>query len=206
MRKTRVLIVDDHAIVRMGIASILGTKKDIEVVGDAEDGETAVAKARRLSPDVVLMDIVLPEMDGAPATAEILRRQPSAKVLILTSFGAADGIAHALRAGATGALMKNIDYSELVDAIRTVAAGGTVIAPEIRKMLNESPPVPELTERQQAILRSMASGLRDTDIADQLHLTANGVREHITTIFNKIGAVNRAEAVAIALRKHLLKP
>ena len=205
MRKIKVLIADDHAIVRMGLASILGTKKDLEVVGDAEDGADAVRKAQKLHPDVVLMDIVMPEMDGAAATARIRRLVPSAKGLILTSFGEADGIAHALEAGASGALMKNIDYSELVEAIRSVAEGESVIAPEIRKMLAESPPVPELTERQREILLSMSRGLTDADIATQLQLSSNSIREHITTIFNKLGAANKAEAVAIALRKHLLK-
>ena len=205
MKKIKVLIVDDHAIVRMGLASILGTKRDIEVVGDAEDGADAIRKAKRLTPDVVLMDIVMPEMDGATATAEIRRLIPTAKILILTSFGEADGIAHALDAGASGALMKNIDYSELVEAIRSVTDGKTVIAPEIKKMLQESPPVPELTERQREILLSMSRGLTDADIAIQLHLTSNSVREHITTIFSKLGAANKTEAVAIALRKHLLK-
>ena len=205
MKKIKVLIVDDHAIVRLGLASILGTRKDIEVVGDAEDGAEAIRKTKRLTPDVVLMDIVMPEMDGATATAEIRRLIPSAKILILTSFGEADGIAHALDAGASGALMKNVDYSELVEAIRSVADGKTIIAPEIKKMLQESPPVPELTERQREILLSMSRGLTDADIAIQLHLTSNSVREHITTIFNKLGAANKTEAVAIALRKHLLK-
>ena len=205
MKKIKVLIADDHAIVRMGLASILGTKRDLEVVGDAEDGADAVRKAQKLRPDVVLMDIVMPEMDGAAATAEIRRLLPSARVLILTSFGEADGIAHALKAGASGALMKNIDYSELVEAIRTIASGGTVIAPEIERMLKESPPLPDLTDRQREILLSMSRGLTDADIARQLDLTPNSVREHITTIFRKLGAANKTEAVAIALRKHLLK-
>ena len=205
MKTIRILIVDDHAIVRMGLASILGTKNDLEVVGDAEDGADAVRKAQRLAPDVVLMDIVMPEMDGATATAEILKSCPGTKVLVLTSFGEADGIVHALDAGASGALMKNIDYSELVEAIRSVAAGKSVIAPEIQKILRESPPIPELTERQRDILLSMSRGLTDADIATQLKLTPNSVREHITTIFNKLDAANKTEAVAIALRKHLLK-
>lgn len=201
---TRILIVDDHAIVRMGLAAILGTKADLEVVGDAEDGASAIQKAQKLRPDVILMDIVMPEMDGATATTKILQLLPQTKVIILTSFGEADGIAHALDAGASGALMKNIDYSELVNAIRAVMAGETVVAPEIRKMINDMPPVPELSERQRNILTSISRGLTDADIATQLKLSPYSVREHITTIFNKLGAANKAEAVAIAARKQLL--
>ncbi|MBE6397353.1 MAG: response regulator transcription factor [Lentisphaerae bacterium] len=202
--KIRILIVDDHAIVRMGLAAILGTKADLEVVGDAEDGTAAIQKAQKLRPDVVLMDIVMPEMDGATATAKILRLLPQTKVIILTSFGEADGIAHALDAGASGALMKNVDYSELVTAIRAVMEGETVVAPEIRKMIKDMPPVPELSERQRDILISISRGLTDADIATQLNLSPYSVREHITTIFKKLDAANKAEAVAIATRKQLL--
>ena len=202
--KIRILIVDDHAIVRMGLAAILGTKADLEVVGDAEDGSAAIQKAQKLRPDVVLMDIVMPEMDGATATAKILQLLPQTKVIILTSFGEADGIAHALDAGASGALMKNVDYSELVTAIRAVMEGETVVAPEIRKMIKDMPPVPELSERQRDILISISRGLTDADIATQLNLSPYSVREHITTIFKKLDAANKAEAVAIATRKQLL--
>lgn len=202
--KIRILIVDDHAIVRMGLAAILGTKADLEVVGDAEDGTAAIQKAQKLRPDVVLMDIVMPEMDGATATAKILQLLPQTKVIILTSFGEADGIAHALDAGASGALMKNVDYSELVTAIRAVIEGETVVAPEIRKMIKDMPPVPELSERQRDILISISRGLTDADIATQLNLSPYSVREHITTIFKKLDAANKAEAVAIATRKQLL--
>ena len=203
-KKTRILIVDDHAIVRMGLAAILGTKADLEVVGDAEDGTAAIQKAQTLRPDVVLMDIVMPEMDGATTTAKILQLLPQTKVIILTSFGEADGIAHALDAGASGALMKNVDYSELVTAIRAVMEGETVVAPEIRKMIKDMPPVPELSERQRDILISISRGLTDADIATQLNLSPYSVREHITTIFKKLDAANKAEAVAIATRKQLL--
>ena len=150
------------------------------------------------------MDIVMPEMDGATATAKILQLLPQTKVIILTSFGEADGIAHALDAGASGALMKNVDYSELVTAIRAVMEGETVVAPEIRKMIKDMPPVPELSERQRDILISISRGLTDADIATQLNLSPYSVREHITTIFKKLDAANKAEAVAIATRKQLL--
>lgn len=204
-KPTKILIADDHALVRMGLAAILETDPGLHVVGDAEDGREAVSKASALKPDVILMDVVMPEMDGAAATAEIIAARPQTKVIILTSFVEADGIARALEAGAHGALLKTIDHHELVDAIRRVVAGETVVSPEIRKMLKASPPVRPLTERQKSILDSMTRGLTDADIALQLNLSTNSVREHVTAIYAKIGAANRAEAVAIALHKHLLQ-
>ena len=205
MKRIRILLVDDHAIVRTGIASILGTTPDFEIVGEAENGKVALRLSAELKPDVVLMDLMMPGMDGATATAELKRILPGTKVLILTTFGTADGIARALELGASGAVMKNIDYTELVDAIRSVASGKRVIDAEIRKQMRESPPVDELTDRQRHILSSMVKGLTDADIARELGISANGIRNHITAIYGKLGAANRAEAVAIALRKHLLK-
>ena len=205
MKRIRILLVDDHAIVRMGIASILGTTPDFEIVGEAENGKVALRLSAELKPDVVLMDLMMPGMDGATATAELKRILPGTKVLILTTFGTADGIARALDLGASGAVMKNIDYTELVDAIRSVASGKRVIDAEIRKQMRESPPVDELTDRQRHILSSMVKGLTDADIARELGISANGIRNHITAIYGKLGAANRAEAVAIALRKHLIK-
>jgi len=203
--KIRVLLADDHAIVRMGLASLLGTKNDIEVVGEAEDGEAAVRKALKLAPDVVIMDLMMPKIDGVEATAEIHRQLPGVKIMILTSYGASDGIAHALSAGATGALMKSTEFSEFVSAIRSVAAGERVIAPEIARQLSEDPPVPELTPRQAEILQSITRGLTNADIARQLGIREDSVKEHVNAIFAKLGAANRSEAVAITLRKHLLK-
>ena len=205
MKKIRIMLVDDHAIVRMGLASILGTNKDLEIVGEADDGAAAIRKAQQLRPDVILMDMMLSEMDGAAATAEIHRQDPSCKILILTTYGTSDGIAHALEAGASGALLKTVEYPELVAAIHAVAEGQRVIAPEISRQLRKHPPIPDLTDRQREILLLVAQGFMDADIARKIGLTANSVRDHMTLIFNKLGAANRAEAVAIALRKHLLK-
>ena len=203
--KIRVLIADDHAMVRMGLASLLGTEPDIEVVGDAENGKTAIQKSIALKPDVIVMDLVMPNMDGTAATAEILKRLPETKILLLTSFGTADGIAHAIEAGAKGAMMKNADFSELVAAIRTIAAGGRAISPEIEHFMEEDPPVQKLTQRQSDILASLVRGLTNDDIAKQFSIQRSSVKDHLTAIFEKLGAANRSEAVSIALRKHLLK-
>ena len=201
----RVLIVDDHKIVRAGLAALLGTEKDIEVVGFAENGRDAVAQAMKLQPDVVIMDLMMPIMDGAEATAEIHQTLPQVKVLILTTFGTSDGIAHALSAGATGAFMKNADNADLAAAIRRVRRGEQAISPEVGRQLELDPPIPDLTPRQKEILDSMIRGLSNPDIAKQLGIRRDGVKEHINAILQKIGASNRTEAVAIALRKHLLK-
>ena len=203
--RIKVLIADDHAIVRKGLASLLGTKKDIIVVGEAEDGEEAVQKAVKLTPDVIIMDLMMPKKDGVAATAEIHRLLPETKIMILTSYGTSDGIAHALEAGASGALMKSTEFAEFVSAIREIAAGERVVAPEIKRQLAEDPPVPELTPRQTEILHSITRGLTNADIAKQLGIREDSVKEHVNAIFIKLGAANRSEAITIAMRKHLLK-
>ena len=204
-QKIRVLIADDHTIVRIGLATLLGAEKDIEVVGEAQNGEVAVKEALRLSPDVIIMDLMMPKKDGAEATAELREKLPSAKIIILTTFGASDGIAHALESGAAGALVKTADDDALVATIRAVASGETVISAEIKRLLAENPPIPKLTPRQIEVLQSMTRGLTNRDIAKQLGIRQDRVDEHVAAILTKIGAANRTEAVAIALRKHLLK-
>ncbi len=201
----RVLLADDHTIVRIGLAALLGAEKDIEVVGEAKNGDMAVKEALRLSPDVVIMDMMMPKKDGATATAELHEKLPSAKVIILTTFGASDGIAHALESGAAGALMKTADDAVLVSTIRAVASGKTVISADIKRLLENDPPVPKLTPRQIEVLQSMQRGLTNRDIAKQLGIRQDRVDEHVAAILTKIGAANRTEAVAIAMRKFLLK-
>ena len=203
--KIKVLIADDHTIVRAGLTALLGTEKDIEVVGEAKNGAEAVSNAVALHPDIVIMDLMMPKMDGVEATKELLRKAPSAKTILLTTYGTSDGIAHALRAGARGAVLKNADNSELAKAIRIVAQGGDYISPDIRQQLAADPPVPDLTPRQSEILESMVRGLTDRDIAQQLRLSPESVSEHVGAIRQKIGAANRTEAVAIAMRKYFLK-
>ena len=204
MDKTRVLIVDDHSILRTGLASLIGTRKDIEVAGDADGGPAALKKFMQLKPDVVIMDLVMPGMDGIETTREIVSRQPDAKILILTTFGTSDKIAAALRAGALGAIMKNAAFPDLVKAIKTTARGERYIADEIERIMEDDPPVQELSQRQLQILEQMVRGLSNHDISVSLGISLDMVKEHATSLFAKIGAANRTEAVAIALRKQLV--
>ena len=203
--KIRILIADDHAVVRMGLAALFSTKKDFEVVGQSRNGEVAVRDAERLSPDVVVMDLMMPKIDGIEATRLIREKCPSAKVLVLTSYATSDGIAKALAAGASGAIIKSAENTELVAAIRKIAAGQTCISGEIQGMMDSDPPVTNLTGRQSEVLQSLTLGLTNKDIAVQLGISIRSVEEHVNNILEKIGAANRSEAVGIALRKRLVK-
>ena len=203
--KIKVLIVDDHKMVRAGLTALLETEKDIEVIGQAENGRDAVEQSARLAPDVVIMDLMMPVMDGVEATRLIHERTPDVQILVLTTFGTSDGIAHALEAGASGAIMKSADTPDLADAIRRTFRGERNISEEIERQLKIDPPISQLTPRQKDILDSMVRGLSNPDIAKQLGIRRDGVKQHIKAILSKIGASNRTEAVAIALRKHLLK-
>ena len=203
--RIRVLIADDHAVVRMGLSALLGAEDDIEIVGEAKNGEETVREALRLMPDVVIMDLVMPKKDGVAATAELCEKLPSVRVLILTSYSTSDGIAHAIEAGAVGALMKSAENESLISAIRAVHAGKRVIPAVVKRLMAEDPPVPELSPRQLEILASITKGLSNDDIAKQLGIGKASIKTHVLALFQKLGAANRAEAVAIALRKHLLK-
>ena len=203
--KIRILIADDHKMVRDGLAALLGTKRDLEVIGAVGNGQEAVEKALALKPNVVIMDLMMPIMDGVEATREIRKAAPTVQILVLTTFGTSDGIAHAIEAGALGAMMKSADHEELAEAIRKVAGGEQAISEEVALQMKIDPPIPNLTPRQMEILDSMVRGLNNLDIAKHLGIRRDGVKEHVNAILTKIGASNRTEAVAIALRKHLLK-
>ena len=204
MKKLKVLIADDHAIVRTGLSSLIGTQKDLSVVGEADDGVSVVSMARALTPDIIIMDYRMPNLDGATATEKILSKQPNIKILILTSFSEAEGIARALRCGASGALMKTDDNDSLIAAIRDIASGKKMMSPEIERILKENPPTQELTNRQLQILDLIVRGLSNKDIAELLNIREDSVKKHANAIYAKIGAANRSEAVAIAIRKQLL--
>ena len=201
----RILIADDHAVVRRGLRSLIQTEKDLLVIGEASNGIEAVESTLRLKPDVVIMDLIMPEKSGAEAIAEIMAQIPETRIIILTTFGTVDDMARAIESGAAGALLKTSDENELIAAIRTVAANGYAISSEVQQLMAENPPAPQLTSRQLEVLNSMSQGFSNADIAGQLGIKEFSVREHVAGIMAKLEASNRAEAVAIALRKRLLK-
>ena len=205
MKPTTILLVDDHAVMRMGLVSLLETCRDVEVIGDTGDGESAIRKALKLRPDGVIMDLMMPEMDGVETTRRLLEKWPEANVLVLTTFATSDGISRALEAGAKGAILKNSDLKGLRAAIHDVAEGKRHCSAEVEQIMTDDPPIPELSLRQLEILNSIVRGLSNPDIARQLGISLPMVKEHLTSLFAKLGVANRTEAVALALRKQLLK-
>ena len=205
MNKIRIVIADDHSLMRIGLKSFLSSVPGMDVVGEAENGEQAVTTVLSTRPDVVVMDLMMPVVNGAEATRRILSNAPATKVIILTSYGNSADLLRAIEYGAVGAQMKEAPTQNLVAAIRDVAAGKTAIMPDIAQLVDDEPPPAELTEKQATILQSVQRGLSNRDIAKQLEISENSVKKHLKRIFTKIGAATRAEAAAIALRKHLLK-
>ena len=204
MKKTTILLADDHQVVRMGLAAIIATEGDMRLVGEASDGNEAVALARKLSPDVVLMDLMMPLKNGAEATAEILAENPAAKILVLTTFGESSEVVHAITAGAAGALIKDTPRTELVAAIRKVAAGERVISPEIEHVLAAQSEKPHLSARQLEVLRHISDGLTSKEISDRMGITQDCVNGHLRAIFAHLKASSRTEAVATAMRQGLI--
>jgi len=213
MTQTRihVLIADDHAIVRKGIRALLSTETDIQVIGEASDGADAIAQAQALNPDVILMDLVMPKLDGIEATRQITANQPRARILVLTSFAADDKVFPAIKAGALGYLLKDSGPEELVQAIHQVYRGEPSLEPSIaRKVLTElsqppkTPLTPEpLTEREVGVLRLVAQGQSNREIAEQLVITEMTVRTHVSNILSKLHLASRTQAALYALREGL---
>lgn len=205
----RVLVVDDHAVVRGGLRFFLAGADDIEIVGEGASGTEALELVARLAPDLVIMDVMMPGMDGIEATRELRRRFPAVRVLALTSFGEGELVQRALQAGAIGYLLKDTQGSELIGAVRTAFAGVPVLSPDVTRALVgalNTPPAPggDLSEREVAVLRLMVAGLSNEQIAEQLYITRNTVRHHVHNILGKLDAANRTEAVAIAVQHNLL--
>jgi NarL family two-component system response regulator LiaR len=208
--KIRVLIVDDHAIVRQGLRTFLELQPDIEVVGEAENGLEAVEQTKQGCPDVVLLDLVMPKMDGIEATHKILESCPGSKVLILTSFGDDDKVFPAIRAGALGYLLKDIPPAELVKAVREAHGGKAQLHPDIaRKLMAEvagreerAGPEPDaLTEREREVLRLIARGYSNQQIARELTLSEKTVKTHVSSILSKLGVEDRTQAAIYALKR-----
>ncbi len=212
MKKTiRLLIADDHNIVRKGIKVLLATEKDMEVVGEAENGVEAVEKAASLSPDVILMDLVMPQMDGIEATRKITAAEPGAKILVLTSFAADDKVFPAVKAGALGYLLKDSTPEQLLEAIRQVHRGEPSLEASIaRKVLQElshpgqgKPTAEPLTERELDVLRLIAQGMSNKEIAAKIFVAEWTVRSHVSNILGKLHLASRTQAALYALRSGL---
>lgn len=213
----RVVIADDQALMRAGFAMILDAQDDIEVVGEAIDGRDAVERFRRLGPDVVVMDVRMPSMDGIEATRHITELDPGARVLILTTFDLDAYVYEALRAGASGFLLKDRPPEELVAAVRVVAAGEALLAPSVTRRLIEAfarrpdapeppPELAELTDREREVLVLMARGLSNTEIARELFLAETTVKTHVGHVLRKLRLRDRAQAVVVAYESGLVSP
>lgn len=202
----RILLTDDHLVVRMGLSALLSAQPGLEVVGEAADGDSAVRLAKKLRPSVVVMDIRMPNKDGVTATREIRHDLPETNVLVLTTYGDSQDVARALDAGAIGALIKDCSKTCLVSAIRAAAAGRRTISPEIESSLAAKPPLPQLSPRHREILQLVARGLNNGDIAKLLGISRNCVKVHLSTAYARLGASARAEAVTMALDAGLINP
>lgn len=205
----RVMIVDDHAVVRGGLSNFLQVHKDLELVGEAENGVEAVRRAQLLHPDVVLMDLKMPEMDGVAATREIRAQNPKTRVIVLTSFAEDNMVQGALQAGATGYLLKNVTGAELAHAIRAAHAGRMTLSSEATEALVHAAthpivPADELTEREREVLALMVDGLSNQEIANRLFLSLGTVKFHTGNIYSKLGVDSRVAAVTLAIQRRLV--
>ena len=207
----RVMLVDDHTVVRSGLGAFLTAFDEFELVGEAASGERAVALCQQVKPDIVLMDLMMPGMDGATATALIREQCPATQVIALTSFKEKELVEKALQAGAIGYLLKDVSADELANAIRSAAAGKPTLAPEAAQVLIQSTRAPahkpgiDLTEREREVLVHMTDGLNNNQIAERLVVSVSTVKFHVSSILAKLNAASRTEAVSIALQSHLVR-
>ena len=216
--RIRVLIVDDHALFRRGLMLVLESEDGIEVVGEADDGEDAIAKAEQLAPDVVLMDVRMPRISGIEATSRLSEMLPTTKIIMLTVSDEEEDLYEAIKAGATGYLLKEISIEEVADAVRAVTQGQTLISPSMASKLiaeftnlakratdRQQVPVPRLTERELDVLRLVAQGITNREIAEQLYIAENTVKNHVRNILEKLHLHSRMEAVLYAVREKLFE-
>jgi NarL family two-component system response regulator LiaR len=204
----RVMIVDDHDMVRRGLAAFLKAKPDLELVGEARNGREALLVCEKLRPDVVLMDLVMPEMSGAEATLAIREGCPDVRVIALTSFQDRELVQQALQAGAISYLLKNVSANELADAIRAAHSGRSTLAPEAAQALvqtaQEPAPGQDLTAREREVLALMVEGLTNPQIAERLVVSRATAKAHVSNVLSKLGVSNRAEAISLALQHKIL--
>ena len=205
----RVLVADDHPIVRSGIVGLIGAADDIDVVGEADDGADAVHLAEQLRPDIVLMDLRMPRLDGAAATAAILAANPAVRVLILTTYETDDQILGAIAAGASGYLLKAAPQAEIIEGVRSVAGGQTVLAPVIaarlvQRVRADAAPAPRLSARELDVLRLVAAGQSNPQIGRSLFIGEATVKTHLLHVFEKLGVGDRTRAVTLAMELRLL--
>ncbi len=205
----RVMLVDDHIMVRKGLATFLKIYDDLQLVGEAENGAAAIKLCGEIQPDVVLMDMIMPDMDGAAVTSIIRRQSSRVQVIVLTSFKEGDLIKKALEAGAIGYLLKDVSADELAKAIRSANAGRATLSPGAAQSLVETaslPPAPglDLTERERDVLALMIEGLSNTQIAGRLTVSPSTIKSHVSNILSKLGVASRTEAVTLALRNHII--
>ena len=205
MNPIKILLADDHMLMRMGLATLIACESDMKVVGEAKNGRIAVELAHALKPDLVIMDLMMPELSGAEATRIIRAAYPEIKILVLTSFATSKEMNDAIANGADGALLKDTAANDLIGAIRSVAAGQRVIPDELLRQASENDDLPKLSDRHLEILTSVARGLSNADIARQLGLSENTIKKQLSAIFERLGVANRAEAATLALRRQLLK-
>ena len=204
MKKIRIFVADDHALMRLGLKSMLELEPDMDIVGECANGIEAVKQVAALSPDVVVLDLMMPMLNGADATREILKIRPGTKIVILPSFGSSAELRRAIAFGALGMQPKEDPTENLIRTIRSVFRGEPSFPPEVRSMLDAPSIQNQLTERQRNILLLVAKGVPNKQIADRFGISESGVKKHMQLIFAKIGASNRAEAVAIALSRLML--
>ena len=206
----RVMLVDDHMMVRRGLATMLRVFDDLQLAGEAESGEAAIGLCAEVLPDVILMDMSLPMMDGATATRAIRKQFPQIQIIALTSFKEGKVIQQALEAGAIGYLLKDVSADELAGAIRAAHVGRATLSPEAAQALVETanqPPAPglDLTEREREVLALMVEGLNNTQIAGRLSVSPSTIKSHVSNILSKLGVASRTEAVTLALRNQLIR-
>lgn len=200
----RVLVVEDHLIARVGICTIISTQPDMRVVGEASDGEAAVAAHARHQPDVTLMDLRLPLVGGIEAIAAIRARTPDARIIALSTYSGDEDIKRALEAGAKAYLTKDVLDTELIGAIRLVHAGGSWLPPAVQAVLASRPPGPDLTDRERQVLGFIVRGFGNKQIAYELHIAEYTVKNHVKRILDKLGVEDRTEAATAALRRGIV--